>query len=119
MSVYLTVRKLYCGKTAEWIWVPFGVLSTVGRGIDVLDGGGYRQRGRGSFGGEFWVSRCNQWGLCCIVVRQRRTLPKLLWENLLVIWKCQVSIYTRCSKSMHFDQSVWDGSTVTVCKHAP
>jgi len=30
--------------------------------------GGNRRRGIGSFGGEFGVSHCNQWGLCCIVV---------------------------------------------------
>ena len=30
--------------------MPFGVVSGVGRGIDVLDGDGYRRKGRGSFG---------------------------------------------------------------------
>jgi len=29
---------VYCGKTAEWIWMPFGTVSGVGRGIGVLDG---------------------------------------------------------------------------------
>jgi len=27
---------------------------------------------------------CNQWGLCCVVVRERRTLSMLLWEALLL-----------------------------------
>jgi len=41
----------------------FGTVSGVGRGMDVLDeGDGDRRRGRGSFGGEFWASYCNQWG---------------------------------------------------------
>jgi len=29
---------VYCGKLAEWIWTPFGVVSGVGRGMGVLDG---------------------------------------------------------------------------------
>jgi len=34
--------------------MPFGMVSTVGRGISVLDGGDDRQRGRGSLiWGEF------------------------------------------------------------------
>jgi len=37
--------------------------------------------------GQFWglkcgVSHCKQWGLCCIVVRERRALSKLLLEYL-------------------------------------
>jgi len=31
----------------------------VGRGIGVLDGGGDRQKGRGSFRGEFGACLCN------------------------------------------------------------
>jgi len=45
VSVGRSVRKVYCGKTAEWIWMPFGMVSGVGRGMGALDGGGYRQRG--------------------------------------------------------------------------
>ena len=46
-SVGLSVRKVYCGKTAEWM--PFGMVIGVGRGMGVLDGGGYRRRE-----GQFW-----------------------------------------------------------------
>jgi len=49
---------------ADWIQMPFGVVRGVGRGMGVLDGGGDRRRGKGSFGGEFGASHCNQWGLC-------------------------------------------------------
>jgi len=28
----------YCVKMADWIWVLFGVVSGVSRGMDVLDG---------------------------------------------------------------------------------
>jgi len=64
LSVGLSVHKVYCGKTAEWIRMPFRVVSGVGRGMGVLDGGGDRRKGKGSFGGEFGASHCNQWGLC-------------------------------------------------------
>jgi len=33
--------------------MPLGVVSGFVRGMGVLDGGGHRRRGRGSFGGEF------------------------------------------------------------------
>jgi len=39
-SVGLSVRKVYCSKTADWIRIPFGMVSGVGRGMGVLDGGG-------------------------------------------------------------------------------
>jgi len=38
VCVCLSVRKVYCGKMADWIRIPFGVVSGVGRGIGVLDG---------------------------------------------------------------------------------
>ena len=41
--------------------MPFGVLIGVGRGIGnwYIRWGGYRRRGRGSFGVEFGASHCN------------------------------------------------------------
>jgi len=36
--VGLSDRKVYCTKTAEWIRMPFGLVSGVGRGTRVLDG---------------------------------------------------------------------------------
>ena len=51
-SVRRSVRKVYCGKTADWIWLPFGVASGVGRGTSVLDGSRDHRRGRGSFEGK-------------------------------------------------------------------
>jgi len=38
------------GNTADWIRMPFGVVSGVGLGMSVLDFGGDRRRGRGSLG---------------------------------------------------------------------
>jgi len=41
---------VYCGKTAEWIQMPFGVVSGVGRrGMCVLERSGDRRRE-----GQFW-----------------------------------------------------------------
>jgi len=57
--------------------MPLGVVSGVGRDMGVLDGSGDRRRERGSFGGEFGASHCNQWGLC------DAALPKLLWAGLV------------------------------------
>jgi len=45
-----SVWKVYCGKTADWIRMPFGVVSGVGRPMSILDGDGDHQRGRDSFG---------------------------------------------------------------------
>jgi len=59
VCIISTSRKVYCGKMAEWIQISFGMASEVGRGIGVLDGGGYRRRGMSSFGGEFEASLCN------------------------------------------------------------
>jgi len=35
LSVGLSVRKVYCGKTTEWIRMPFGVVSGVSRSMGV------------------------------------------------------------------------------------
>ena len=67
---HLCVRKVSCGERANWIRMQFGVVSEVGLGMGVLDFGGHRRRGRGSFEGEFGASYCNQWGLCCVVVQK-------------------------------------------------
>jgi len=38
LCVYLCVQKVYCGKTAVWIQMPFWVMSGVGRWMSVVDG---------------------------------------------------------------------------------
>ena len=51
LSVCLSVcvRKVYCGKTADWM------VTGVGRGMGVLDGVVIVE-GKGQFGGEFGTS---------------------------------------------------------------
>ena len=34
----MSVWKVYCGKTAHWIQMPFGVVSWIGREMGILDG---------------------------------------------------------------------------------
>ena len=38
-----SARKGYCGKKADWIWIPFKTVSEVGQRMDVLDGCGDRK----------------------------------------------------------------------------
>jgi len=64
--------------------MPFEVVSGVGRGMGVLDGGGHRRRERAVLWGECVTFHCNQRGFCCIFVQERRALPKLLWETYFI-----------------------------------
>jgi len=68
LSVCRLVCKVYCGKMADWIQMPFAVVSRVGREMGALDGDGYHQRRRAVFGGEVGASHCNIWGICCVLV---------------------------------------------------
>ena len=77
------------------------MVSGVCWGMGVLDGGGDRRRGMGSFGGEFVASHCNQWGLYCIVVREWRSLPKLLWEGLVVVVELQLTSDLLCKSECY------------------
>ena len=63
--------------------MPFGVVSGVGREMGVLDGVVILE-GEGTVCGEFGAFHCYQRELCCVVVRERRALPKLLWEDLFL-----------------------------------
>jgi len=40
VDLSVCVQKVYCGKMADSIWMPFGMVSGVVRGMSVLDGGG-------------------------------------------------------------------------------
>jgi len=46
------------------------MVNWVSRGTGVLDGGGDHRRGKSWFRGKFETSHCNQWGICCVVVRE-------------------------------------------------
>ena len=54
-SVCLSVRKVYCGKTADWIRMPFRMVNEVCRGMGVLDGVVIVKGKRQFFlGGDLW-----------------------------------------------------------------
>ena len=64
------VCLVHCGKTADRIRMPFGVIGRTGPGMRQVVGFGDRSMGRGTFGGEFGARSCNQWGLYGVRVRQ-------------------------------------------------
>ena len=73
-------------------------VSGVGQGMAVLDGGGYRRRGRGSSGDEFGAFHCNQWRLVlrsCARVTHSSQIS--LGEDLLKIISPQRSAMS-CNK---------------------
>jgi len=37
VGLIVCVRIVYCGKTADWIWMPLGMVSGIGREMGVLD----------------------------------------------------------------------------------
>ena len=60
-----SVWKVYCGKTADWIRMPFGMVSGVGWGMGVLKDGPHAPRRRWFCGvlaaiGFYWF----QWHIC-------------------------------------------------------
>jgi len=52
-SVGLFVQSVYYGKTVDWFWMPFGVVSEVGRRMGVLDGVEIVE-GEGALLGKCW-----------------------------------------------------------------
>ena len=92
-SVCACVHKVSCGETADWIRMPFGVVSGVGLGMGVLDFGGDRRRERGSFGvnlrratvtkGDFVdnisVRKIHCWNICFIGFLMIRSGSRSSW----------------------------------------
>ena len=78
-SVRRSVCPVRCGKTAERIRMPFGIIGRTGPEMRKVVGFVDRSTGRNTFGGEFgarhcnqWGRHCNQWGLYGVRVRQCR-----------------------------------------------
>ena len=66
--VHRSVCLVHCGKMADRIRIPFGIIGRTGPGMRFGD----RSTGRGTFGDEFGARSCKQWGLYGICVRQCR-----------------------------------------------
>ena len=79
-----SVCPVHCGKTADRIRMPFGIIGQMGPGMRQVVGFGDRSMGRGTFGGEFGARHCSQWGLYDICVDFRRDaalLPNYLGQT--------------------------------------
>ena len=63
LSDCASVCPVHCGKTADQIPMPFGIIGWTGPGMRQVVGFGDRSTGRGIFRGEFGARHCNQWGL--------------------------------------------------------
>jgi len=85
LSVGLSVCKMYCGKTAECIRMPFGMVSGVGRGMGVLDGW-WLLKGKANFGGEYGASQLRRGSsqitlgrTCYLPVREKGRVKFYRW----------------------------------------
>ena len=67
-SVGLSVCPVHCGKTADRIRMPFGIIGRTDPGMRQVVGLGIGPRE----GVPFGARHCNQWGLYGVCVRQRR-----------------------------------------------
>ena len=97
-STVYSVRKVYSNKTADWIRMPFGMVSG-GRSRDwCIRWGWQSSKRKGQIWGWILGVPCNQCGLCCIVVRERRALPKLLWERTCYHYAIKMCVfYVHCA----------------------
>jgi len=82
LSVSQSVKWVNCGKTADWIWMPFGVVSEVGWGMGVINGGPYPQ-GKGRFmffwgGGWCWFV-----SMGFAMASTTEKCIQFMWENLI------------------------------------
>jgi len=77
-----TLRKVYCGKTADWIRISFGVVSGVGRGMGVLNGGGCRRMDGSSSGVNVGHPIVTNWD-CGVVILCRKGWPRASFQITL------------------------------------
>ena len=77
---------MHCGKMADQIWMPFGIIGWTGPGMRQVVQFGDRSTAMGTFWSEFGAHHCNQWGLYSVhaIAPRCGPLPKLLWANLLL-----------------------------------
>ena len=86
---------VHCGKTADRIRMPFGVIGRTGLGMRHTVGFGDRSTERGTFGGEFGARHCNQWGLYGVCVRQRRDaalIPNYFGQTCYTVAEIHISL---------------------------
>ena len=72
LSVGRSVCPVHCGKTADRIRMPFGMIGPTGPGMRQIVGFGDKSTGRGTFGGAFGAHHCPQGPVWRIRLLQRR-----------------------------------------------
>ena len=88
-SVRTCVRRsvcpVHCGKTADRIRMPFGIIGRTCPGMKQVVGFRDWSMEKGTFGGEFGARHCPQAsiGRTCSTAPRRGPLVKLLWADLL------------------------------------
>ena len=95
-SVRRSVCPVYCGKTADRIRMPFGIIGRTGPGMRQLVGFGDQSTVRGIFGGKYGAHHDPRGptGHTCATAPRHGPLAKLLWADLLflVITLCQLFV---------------------------
>ena len=97
--VRASVCPVHCGKTTDWIRMPFGIIGRTGPGMRQVVGFGDRSTRRGTFGGEFGARHCNYWELYGVHVWQRREaalFPKWNDVDKVLFSFYSESVFRRC-----------------------
>ena len=83
-EVCRSVCPVHCGKTADQIRMPFGIIGRTAPGMRQVVGFGDRSTGRCTFGGEFGRAVVTNGALrrTCATAPRLGRLPKLLWADL-------------------------------------
>jgi len=96
-----SVGLVHCGKMADRIRMPFGVVGQTGTGMRQVVEFEVTVHGKGYFWGRIWGRHCNQRGLYGVRVRQRRDgalFPNYfgqtcyIWENTIYLQYLNVNI---------------------------
>ena len=87
-----SVCPVHCGKTADRIRMPFGIVGRTGPGMRQVVEFGDRSTGRSTFGGEFGARHCPRGPITrtCATASRRGPLAKLLWADLFIVY----TVYT-------------------------
>ena len=111
---------VYCGKTADRIRMPFGIISRAGPGIRQALGFGNRYTGRGTFGSEFGARHCNQWGLYGVRVLQRRDaalFPNYFGQTCYRFSLAAFQQCKNCQNRLRFDKVTESLKVETFLRH--
>jgi len=99
--VHRSLCPVHCGKTADRIRMPFGIIGRTGphcrdkrcqmgtKRDEARSGVWDRSTGMGTFGGELGARHCNQWGTLqrtYATAPRRGPLPKLLWADFFSLY---------------------------------